>query len=343
MPESGISKVSQTRTIQDDDSRPSGKTRLSSRGTGIALAFLSAAGFSALGLFAKLIYGAGFSVVQTLAWRFTFASVFLSLVCLYRSKRNIALAGSIFYNRASVTGGLVAPISRFFRIPSSRLAGVALLGLLGFAPQAGMFFLTVRLLDPGMAALLLYLYPSFVLVFSLVFLRKKPSLIQGLALVLSLAGCVLTFFKSGSYPLPGMILAVAVALAYGMYLVAGERVLAGVDAVGSTTLIMLVATLVYWIGVAISGIPPRAPDSLAAVAGFLGVSILSTVLPIVTLFKAMERIGAADTSLVSTIEPVFTLALSAVLFGENPGPAQLVGGLFILAAVVTLRFAKPAR
>ena len=53
-----------------------------------------------------------------------------------------------------------------------------------------------------------------------------------------------------------------------------------------------------------------------------------------TLFGAMRAIGAADASLVSTVEPVLTVALSAAVLGERLGPAQALGGSLILAAVL---------
>jgi drug/metabolite transporter (DMT)-like permease len=276
------------------------------RGRGIALAAISATGFSTLGLFAKLVYSQGFSVVETLAWRFTFATVILWIV---------VLAG---------------------RRPLPKpLWPVLLLGLLGFSPQAGLYFLTLRYLDPGITSLLLYTYPSFVLIFCFILWRRKPSRVQLLALFLSLSGCVVAFWKRGNYPLVGLILGLAVGFSYAAYLVAGEKVLAGVDSIAATALVMLMAAVVYWVAAFIQG-SPRVPSTPAVLAGLVGLAIVATVIPITTLFSSMRHIGAADASLVSTLEPVLTVALSSLIIGERLGPAQLAGGALILAAVVML-------
>lgn len=272
------------------------------------LALVSAAGFSTLGLFAKLVYSQGFGVVETLAWRFTFAAALLWLFVLATKRK------------------LPRP-----------LWPVLLLGLLGFAPQAGLYFLTLRYLDPGITSLLLYTYPSFVLVFAFLLFRKKPSRVQLLALCLSLAGCVVAFWKRGDYPLTGLVLGLCVGLSYGAYLVAGEKVLKGVDSIVATALIMLVAALVYWTAALASG-AAKLPGSAAAIGGLAGLAIVATVIPITTLFASMGRIGAADASLVSTLEPVLTIALSALLLGERLGAAQLAGGALILGAVLVLGF-----
>lgn len=283
------------------------------RGAGILLALASATGFSTLGLFAKLIYAEGFSVPQALAWRFLAASLLLWLIVL-ATKRSLP----------------------------RRVIPILLLGLFGFAPQAGLYFVTVRILDPGITSLLLYLYPSFVVLFGYLLYRKKPSSLQLLALTLSLAGCVLTFWKRGDYPLVGLLLGVVVGVTYGAYLSAGERILAEVDSIAATALIMSVAAVVYW-GIALISGPIRVPSTGKAIFGVVGVSALATVLPITTLFASMRRIGAADASLVSTLEPVLTLGLSALIIGERLGPAQLAGGALILVAVLLLDLAPRLR
>jgi len=299
----------------------------SPRGIGVGLALLSALGFSTLGVFAATLYAAGFSVPQTLAWRFTVASAFLWAAIAGRGalRRNDSSA------RARATSEARPADHR------RRFAHLLLLALFGFTPQAGLFFLTVKLLAPGITSLLLYLYPAFVLLFAAIFMRKAPSRGQLAALVLSFLGCLVTFFAPGAYPLGGLLLGVLVAVSYGAYLVAGERILAGYDPIFATAVIMTVACVVYWGIVAISGIPVRAPGNLAEWAGVACIALIATVLPITTLFEAIKRLGAADVSLVSTIEPVCTVLLSAALLGERLTANRIAGGLLIVGGVVALQ------
>jgi len=181
----------------------------------------------------------------------------------------------------------------------------------------------------------LYLYPSFVFLISFLLKHQKPGRVQSFALLLSLAGCVLTFWQSGVYPLVGLVLGVVVALAYAVYLVVGESVLQHVDSLWATAVIMTAAALVY-LGISIGDGTFIVPTSLRQ--GFLlfGIAILATDLPIVTLFVAMQRIGARDTSIISTVEPVCTNILSAMLFGEVVTGRSILGGGLILAGVIVL-------
>jgi len=297
---------------------------------GISFAIVSAICFSTLGIFASSLYGMGFSVPQTLAWRFTVASVLLWAALGARKAARLSQPNRLEGSRTVGRAKGPREGARAFR-------NLLLLAFFGFSPQAGLYFLTVKLLAPGITSLLLYLYPAFVLLLSAVFLRKRASIGQILALSMSVIGCLITFFTPGSYPLIGLLLAVLVALAYGAYLVVGEKVFAGYDSLFSTAVIMTVAGLVYWAWLLIAGLPIKTPAGIREWSLIGGIALLATALPITTLFAAMKRAGAANTSLISTIEPVATVLLSGIFLGERLTGNRIVGGLFIIAGVITLR------
>ena len=72
----------------------------------------------------------------------------------------------------------------------------------------------------------------------------------------------------------------------------------------------------------------------AAWGGILGVGVVSTFIAIQAFYAGAHRIGAARASLVSTVEPIWTIVLAGILFGERLTPLQLVGGGLILGGVV---------
>lgn len=281
---------------------------------GVALAVVSAVTFSTLGLFAKLAYSQGMAPAQALAWRFSLAAVILWAIVLGR-------------------GGQ--------RRPAREYRNALLLGVLGFSPQAGLYFVAVKFLDPGIASLLLYLYPAFVVGLSLLFLKRRPRRAQLAALVASGIGCVLTLWTRGDYPAIGYAFGLAVALSYAGYLVAGERVLATLDPVFATTNVMSAAAVVYWVITLASG-AFFLPSTPLAIAGVVGIATIGSVIPIITLFASIRLIGSADASLVSTIEPLCTVLLSSLLLGERFTGLQLAGGALILAGVVILNV-RPRR
>jgi drug/metabolite transporter (DMT)-like permease len=66
-------------------------------------------------------------------------------------------------------------------------------------------------------------------------------------------------------------------------------------------------------------------------------AVVSTVGAISLFFAGLRRVGPSAASILSTIEPVVTVALAFVVFGESLGTAQLVGGVLVLSAVVAVR------
>jgi drug/metabolite transporter (DMT)-like permease len=108
---------------------------------------------------------------------------------------------------------------------------------------------------------------------------------------------------------------------------------------------MMTATYVVYLVVAFAaGRPVVDPRGIPSEAwlGILGVGIVSTALAVQTFYAGVRRIGAAQASLVSTVEPVFTIALATLLFSEVLTPIQLLGGLLVIVAVIVAQTTKPA-
>jgi drug/metabolite transporter (DMT)-like permease len=78
------------------------------------------------------------------------------------------------------------------------------------------------------------------------------------------------------------------------------------------------------------------PDRIPAAAwpGLVGVGVVATFIAIQTFYAGVRRIGAAQAALVSTIEPAWTIALAALLFGQTLAPIQLAGGALIIIGVI---------
>ena len=66
----------------------------------------------------------------------------------------------------------------------------------------------------------------------------------------------------------------------------------------------------------------------------MAVAVISTFVAIQTFSAGSRRIGAAQASLISTVEPVWTITLAAILLGERLGPIQLVGGVLVISGVI---------
>jgi drug/metabolite transporter (DMT)-like permease len=300
---------------------------------GATLVVASAAGFGSGALFAKGVYAAGVDWIVLMAWRFLLGSVAAWAWILLSSSRRAALR-------------------RIAR--RSALIGLGL-GIL-YVGNSGTYYASLETVPASLAALIVFIYPAIVAVLSLRFGRRLEGRRAWSALGLALLGSALAIgsIETGQVPALGLLLAVASPLIYSVWIVLQARLTGersgrvgddseGADAAPVAALVTTGAAISYWL-IAIAAARPVLPDRIPAEAwpGIVGVGLLSTFVAIVGFVGGSRLIGAAQASLISTIEPVWTVTLAAILLSETLNPIQLVGGALILIGVVIAQTARPA-
>ena len=86
----------------------------------------------------------------------------------------------------------------------------------------------------------------------------------------------------------------------------------------------------------------RPGELTAAGWGWLAcLAVVSTVAAVSLFFAGLQRVGPTTASIVSTAEPVVTVLLAFLVFGELLGPVQLLGGALVLGAVLVLASYRP--
>ena len=278
---------------------------------GVALIAVSASAFGAMAIFARAAAASGADIFAMLLFRFFVAAMLLLLWC--RAQR--------------------------VRFPSRRQSlHIALMGGIGYVGQSLCYFGALQYAQASLVALLLYLYPVFVTILAAIFLRERLTSVKVGALVLCSLGTALTVGGGQGQPL-GMMLAVGAALIYSGYIVVGARLTRGVDARATATLVCLAATVSFGTMAAVrasQGLPLHWPAGAGGLAALVAIAVCSTVVAILTFFAGLQRLGAGRASMLSTLEPVVTVLLAAMLLGETLSAAQLGGGALILAGVVWL-------
>lgn len=295
--------------------------------TGIALILVSAAGFGSGSLFAQPVYGAGVDWLVLSAWRFLFGAGLTWGWLLVSAGRRRGLRG---LDRRAALGAIA-------------------LGVL-YVGNSGAYFAGLETVSPSLAALIVYAYPALVAVLSLRIGRPLAGRRAWAALGIALVGVVLSvggIDPTEAPPLSGLLLIVASPVIYAVWIVlaarlsgerqetVGEVAPDGASAAAATALMMTATAAFYWVAALATG---RAvlPGAVPAQAwfGLVGVGVLSTFVAIQTFYAGAQRIGAARAALISTVEPVWTIALAAFLFSIVLTPQQLAGGALILAGVV---------
>ncbi|HEX7975548.1 MAG TPA: DMT family transporter [Anaerolineales bacterium] len=283
------------------------------RVTGIILVVISAATFGSLAILGRYAYAAGLDIFTLLFLRFGLSALLMAALLIFRGE-------------ALPVGGTLV-----------RLVGM---GAIAYVGQSFSFLTAIKFASAGLVALLLYLYPTFVAILSVIFLKTKLTRIKVIALVLATLGAALTANPQGGQ-WTGILLAVFAAGIYAVYIVVGAGVMQKVSAVQSSTVIFASAGAVYGVMAAIQG--PHWPATSAGWLSVGGIVLLATVIPVVTFLAGLKHISPTDASMLSTFEPAVTVLLAALLFGEYLRPITLVGGGLILAAVLLLTHSELRR
>jgi drug/metabolite transporter (DMT)-like permease len=284
--------------------------------TGVIACLASAAAFGAMGVFGKLAYGEGATVGTLLATRFVLAAALFWLFLVWSGR-----VGSL-------------------RSLTARDAGLALaLGAIGYGAQAGGYFAALERLDASLLSLLVYTFPVMVTVTAIALGREPANRRTAGALVLASAGLVLVLAgaAAGALDAVGTALGLGAAVVYSAYILISQGVAErmGPLALGTLVCTGAAATLTLT-GLAGGDLDPGGVSA----TGFLwlaGLALVSTVGTIALFFAGLRRVGPAAASILSTLEPIMTVALAFAIFGGSLGPAQLAGGALVLLAVLAVR------
>src|SRR4030043_1986040 len=229
------------------------------------------------------------------------------------------------------------PLIAVQKIPFPRgrfLLGLMLMGGIGYVGQSFCYFTALTMASAGLVAILLYLYPAIVVILSSLLFKERITGLKVSALILALTGTVLTIGLGGGGSLLGIALAMHAPFIYSAYILAGSKITKEVEILSSSTVVMISASFVFGALVAAKGL--NMPQTWVGWGGILAIALISTVIATITFFAGLKRVGPTNASMLSTFEPVTTVILAAIVFGEEVTLMRIVGGAFILFAVILL-------
>lgn len=292
--------------------------------TGFLLAVSAAIGFSAKAILVKLAYYDPVDAVTLLALRMLFSvPVFLC----------VALFG--------VSSSRTQAMSR------RDLFSVLVLGLLGFYLSSLFDFIGLQYITASLERLILFLYPTLVVILSVLVLGKAFGRRETVALLLSYIGiglvCLEQFKVDSEHLLLGAGCVFASTLSYSLYLVGAGQTIARIGATRFTAYAMLVACMATLLQFFCTHSPVDliVPPRVYRLSLFM--AIFSTVLPVFMLSWAIHRIGSAHTSMIGAIGPVATLCMASVVLDEEMTLLQIGGGALVVGGVLVLVVKRAAR
>jgi drug/metabolite transporter (DMT)-like permease len=297
-----------------------------------------------MAVFGKLAYDDGATPGTLLSVRFVLAAAMFWVLAaagaagarpprLARGGCDVARAGA----------GAPHAAARFPLTRRDVLAGLAL-GACGYALQAGCYFVALERIDASLLSLLVYTYPALVAAAAILLGREAFDRRRIGALALASVGLALVLAGAGAGAIDplGAALGIAAALVYTTYILVSGPVAARVPPLLLAGLVCTGAAVTLTAGSAVAG--QLRPGDVGP-AGWLWLACLalvSTVAAIALFFAGLRRAGPTAASILSTVEPVVTVGLAFLVFGETLSAAQLAGGALVIAAVVVLQL-RPIR
>jgi len=215
-------------------------------------------------------------------------------------------------------------------------------GLISVVGLSWTYFTCQRMCSLAVAAILLYLAPSFVVIAGAVLWKAPLTPRRIAALALSLAGCALVSGVAGGdleVSATGLLLGVAAGMCYASYTVFAHYALEHYDSY----------TMTYWTFVAagLGALVFLRPADLAATLsqpqgrlGALGLAVVSTVLPYLLYTRGLEGVESGLASVMANVEPVVAALIGILLFHEVPDLWTGLGIALVLCGVVLLAAGK---
>jgi drug/metabolite transporter (DMT)-like permease len=278
---------------------------------GVWLAVGSAVCFSAKAIFVKLAYPYGVSATTLLALRMAFA---LPVFLLVAVRTRGPLSGRDMF-------------------------AVAALGSVGYYGASLLDFLGLQYITAGLERLIVFTYPTLTLLIALFVFGRPFDRQDLLALCVTWAGIALAFahdlaFASNASVVwlgAGYVLASSVC--YAMYLAGAGELVERLGSLRVSALALCVSTAAVFIHFAFTR-PLRDMNQPTPVLWLAAtMAIFSTVLPVFMQMAAIERLGATRAAMISTLGPVATIALGAIVLHEPISSRQMMGTLLVLVGV----------
>ena len=299
-------------------------TERGTRLSGALIVAVAAVAFSGKAIIVKLAYRYGVDAVALLALRMIFAAPLFLALAWWDNRRERR-----------------EPLAR------ADIRAIAMLGFIGYYLASYFDFLGLQYVTAALERLLLFIHPTFVLLLSALFFKRRITARDVVAVVLSYLGIALVFghdvaTQPGNVVL-GSFWVLLSALFYAAYLMGSGRVVGRVGSIRFSCYAGLVSCLAVIVHYAVTrdiGAIFRQPLPVYNLSMLM--AAVSTVLPIVLTSEGIRRIGASHASIVASLGPIATIFLGAIFLDEPITALQLGGAALVLAGILAISLQKKA-
>ncbi len=215
------------------------------------------------------------------------------------------------------------------------------IGLVGYYLAAFFDFWGLNYITASVERLILFIYPTMVVILSAIFLKKPIHKIQYLALIITYMGVAFAFVPDLRVGMQkdlifGSILIFLSALTYAIYLIGSGEMIPKVGALRFTCYAMLISTAMIIIHYSISVGGNLLGYQSAVYWLSIGMAVFTTVIPSFMISEGIKRIGSGNTSIIASIGPIATIIMANIFLNEIINSWQIVGTFIVLGGVLMI-------
>lgn len=284
---------------------------------GIALAFVGSILYSTKAIFVKLAYQYDVDAVTLLLLRMLFSLPFYLGIAIYLTRK-----------------------SDSYRLNRKDYQQLFFLGIVGYYLSSYLDFKGLEYITASLERLILFIYPTFVVLLGYFFFKEKINRSQVLALILTYVGIVVVFIGNDDILhqqnlIIGSTLIVLCSILFAIYMVGSGQLLPRLGTWRFTSYALTISSIAVILHYTIDNRGIGDFDYPLPVFGYsFLMATISTVIPTLLISESIRRIGASNVAIIASVGPISTITLAWIFLDERLMILQILGGILVLLGVV---------
>ncbi len=290
---------------------------------GVLLAFLASVMFSTKAVFVKLAYQYEVDSVSLLLLRMVFSLPFYIGIAFYMSQKTT----------------IYKPTSKDYWL-------IIFLGVMGYYLASLLDFIGLRYITASLERLILFIYPTIVVLIGVFYFREKITRPQISALILTYIGVAVIFIGNVDITnqqnlIIGSIAIFFCAVTFAIYIVGSGQLLPKLGTWRFTSYALTVSAIAVIIHYLIQNKGIGNLDFPIQVYGYaILMATISTVIPTLLTSESIRLIGASNVAIIASVGPISTITMAYFFLDERLSMIQLLGGLLVLVGVLLVTLAR---
>ena len=221
-------------------------------------------------------------------------------------------------------------------------------GLMGYYLASFFDLAGLQYIDAGLERVILFTYPTIVVLLSFFYLKEKLTLPQALAILVTFLGIGLAYagnisIHNNASTTKGAMLVFLASITYAIYFIGSQKLVAQIGTRLYNSMAMIIASVAILLHNSLVNGWNLFDFAIPVYWYALLMSTFSTVFPSFMIVEGIRVIGAKNSSIIGTVGPISTIIMAAVFLGENVNIMQWAGTLVVIGGILFLMLRKNNR